>query len=284
VIEVSIVLPAHNEAHRLRETIAALRETVSLPHEIIVVNDGSTDGCCDNLPDVSLLQLPRREGVANARNLGAAQAQAPILVTMDAHCTPRIGWLEQLLSQVSQPGVGIAAPQIRSIECSSATAFGLTIRDRELGVGWLNRQASQPYPVPLAGAACMVMTRDFFERVGRFDDFRGYGMEDVEICLRSWLLGYSVMMVPGAVVEHWFKKVPFAVNWHDYLYNRLRTAVLHFDGAPLARILAVLQTKPCFADASASLLVSDVWTRHHFLRSRRIHDTEWFCRKFGIDL
>ena len=113
---------------------------------------------------------------------------------------------------------------------------------------------------------------------------RSYGMEDVELCIRVWLLGYSVMMVPGAEVAHWFKKEPFPVGWHDHLYNRLRTAVLHFDGEPLKRILASLQSKPAFSDAMASLLVSDVLTRQQLVRHNRKHDADWFCRKFEIAL
>jgi GT2 family glycosyltransferase len=281
--EVSIIIPAHNEAHRLQETVAAIRETVSIPHEIVVVNDGSTDGCCDFLGSQAI-HLPRRQGVAQARNIGASHAKSPILVTLDGHCTPRAGWLELLLDQLHRPGAGIVAPQIRSVEDHSATTFGLTVRDRELGVGWLSRQSDEPYAIPLAGAACMVMKREFFEKIGRFDAFRSYGMEDVEICIRCWLLGYSVMMVPGAVIDHWFKKVPFAVNWHDYLYNRMRTAVLHFDGPRLGRILAALQAKPNFADAAASLLSSDIWSRHQMVRSARKYDADWFCQKFGVEL
>jgi len=83
-------------------------------------------------------------------------------------------------------------------------------------------------------------------------------------------------------VAHWFKKEPFPVGWHDYLYNRLRTALLHFDGEPLERILAALRAKPAFSDAVSSLLASDVWARHSFVRSRRKHEADWFCRKFGI--
>ncbi|HTX39062.1 MAG TPA: glycosyltransferase [Bryobacteraceae bacterium] len=292
--EVSIVLPAHNEGPRLCQTLAAIRDTVQVPYEVIVVNDGSTDSGCDALrtgPDAGtpfenlvLVDLPQRRGVAAARNLGAERARAPVLVAMDAHCIPRPGWLEPLLEQLHQPGVGIVAPQISSVECPQATTFGLTIRDRELGVGWLGRQADRPYPVPLAGCACLVMRREFFEAAGRFDGMRSYGMEDVELCIRTWLLGYSVIMVPGAEVAHWFKKNPFPVNWHDYVYNRLRTAVLHFDGDRLKRILASLQGKPAFADAVASLLAGDIWERRERTRQHRQHDAEWFCRKFEIAL
>jgi GT2 family glycosyltransferase len=287
--EVSIVLPAYNEGQRLLPTLAAIRDTVKGGYQVIVVNDASTDGCCDALradpppfENLVLVDLPHRHGVARARNLGAEQATAPILVAMDAHCLPRQGWLEKLLAELHKPGVGIVAPQIVSADSPGATAFGLTIRDRELGVGWLHRQANQPYEVPLVGCACMAMTRQFFEAAGRFDAMRSYGMEDVEISIRCWLLGYSVIMVPGAEVAHWFKKNPFPVGWHDYLYNRLRTAVLHFDGEPLERILATLRGKPLFADAVSSLLASDVWTRYSFLRDARKHDAAWFCRKFEI--
>lgn len=288
---VSIVLPAYNEGRRLCQTIAAIRETVAFSCEIIVVNDGSTDGCCDFLrgdpppfENVILIDLAQRHGVAAARNLGAAKATSPILVAMDAHCQPRRGWLEHLLEELHKPDVGIVAPQISSVENPSVTTFGLTIRDVELGVEWLHRKSDKPYPIPLAGCACMAMTREVFQAIGGFEPMRSYGMEDVEICIRCWLLGYSVMMVPGAQVTHWFKKEPFPVNWHDFLYNRLRTAVLHFDGDRLERIINSLRSKPAFAEAITSLLTSDIWTRRQQIRAQRKHDADWFCQKFGITI
>ncbi len=287
--EVSIAVPVHNEGSRLFETLEAIRNTAGVPYEVIVVNDASTDACCDFLraapetfDNVVLVDLPRQQGVAQARNLGAERARAPVLVAMDAHCLPRPGWLEKLLGAFHSPGVGIVAPQISSITCPSATAFGLTIRDCELGVEWLRQKGDQPYPIPCAGCACMAMTREFFEAAGGFEPMRSYGMEDVELCIRCWLLGYSVMMVPGAEVAHWFKKEPFPVGWHDFLYNRLRTAVLHFDSEQLERIVKSLRSKPQFSEAVTSLLTSDIWTRYQFVRDRRKHDGEWFCRKFGI--
>ncbi len=287
--EASLVLPVYNEGRRLAETLAAIRDTTHIRYEAIVVNDASTDSCCDFLhadppPNVVLIDLAERYGVAPARNLGAEHARAPVLVFMDAHCIPRFGWLERLLEELDKHEGGIVAPQISSLEDSRATTFGLTIRDRELGVAWLGRKGDQPYPVPLAGCACMVMTRAFFEAVGQFDAMRSYGMEDVEMCIRAWLLGYSVIMVPQAEVAHLFKREPFSPKWHDYVYNRLRTAVLHFEGERLERIVAALATKPAFAEAAGTLLLRDVWSRYGQLRAKRVHDADWFCRKFEIVL
>ena len=72
------------------------------------------------------------------------------------------------------------------------------------------------------------------------------------------------------------------MGWHDHVYNRLRTAVLHFDGEPLQRILASLKTKPAFSDTVTSLLLSDIFTRYQLVRNKRKHDADWFCRKFEI--
>lgn len=289
--EISIILPAYNEGPRLCQTLAAIRDTVALRYEVIVVNDGSTDLGCETLRadpspfgNVLLIDLPGRHGVAHARNLGAARAAAPVLIAMDAHCIPQARWIEQLLEELEKPETGIVAPQIVSIDSPSARAFGLTITNREFGVQWLHRQGVEPYPIPAAGCACMAMKKEFFEEIGQFDEMRSYGMEDVELCLRCWLSGYSVTMVPNAEVGHWFKKEPFAVGWHEYLYNRLRTAVLHFDGDHLEGILHQLRTKPAFTDAMTSLLLSDIWQRRCQIRSRRRHDGAWFCEKFKIAL
>ncbi len=286
VPDLSVVLPVYNEGARLRQTLAAIRDTVNVSHEVIVVNDGSTDSCCEALDfeNVALINLPKRQGVAHARNLGAERATAPILVAMDAHCVPRPRWIEKLLAELDTPGAGIVTPRIASMDCPSTTVFGLTLRDRELGVEWLHRRSDKPYPIPMAGCACLAMTREFFQSAGGFEAMRTYGMEDVELCIRCWLLGYSVIMVPEAEVGHWFKKEPFQAGWHDYLYNRLRTAVLHFDGERLQRILTTLQGKPSFADAAASLLTSDIWARRELVRARRKHDADWFCREFKIAL
>jgi len=287
--EVSLVLPVYNEGRRLSETLAAIRDSTDVPYEEIVVNDASTDACCNFLradpprfPNVVLIDLAKRHGVAPARNLGADRATAPVLVFMDGHCIPRRGWLETLLAELAKHDGGIVGPRISSAEDARTTTFGLTISDRELGVAWLGQKGDDPYPVPLVGCASMVMSRRFFESVGKFDAMRSYGMEDVEMCIRSWLLGYPVIMVPKAEVAHWFKKEPFSPGWSDYLYNRLRTAVLHFEGERLQRIVAALRTKPSFRDAAGALLLSDIWTRYSALRAHRVYDADWFCRKFEI--
>ncbi|MEZ4657921.1 MAG: hypothetical protein R2911_10140 [Caldilineaceae bacterium] len=68
-----------------------------------------------------------------------------------------------------------------------------------------------------------------------------WGSEDLEICLRYWLLGYEVWVAPGVTVLHYFRKVsPYKTNG-----NRWRTtgcvALLHLNGERLRRVLTALK-------------------------------------------
>ena len=87
---ISVVVIALNEGSNLRRTVENLQSTLNGNSEILVVDDGSDDGCADYLAagDASV-RLVRSDhlGVAAARNFGAAQTSGDIIVFADAHIT-----------------------------------------------------------------------------------------------------------------------------------------------------------------------------------------------------
>jgi GT2 family glycosyltransferase len=286
---VSVVIPVHNEGQRLFLTLEALRGSTAVPHEVVVVDDGSTDGGADFLrnapelyPNVSLL-TQTQHGVAAARNTGARTVEAPLILFMDAHCFPSFGWLEKLVPVASSADTGIAAPCISVAGAKGQRGFGLTFASEELDVEWLGKQGDAPYEVPLAGGGCMLMRRDVFWSLGAFDSMRRYGVEDIEISIRAWLAGFSVVMVPQVEVGHIFKEeCNFRVEWRDYLYNLLRLIILHFEGARLKRLMEPLREKGCFPEALTELLAGDLWDRYAFIRSKRIRNADWLCERFAF--
>jgi glycosyltransferase involved in cell wall biosynthesis len=85
--QVSVVIPAHNAARFLRETLVSAAEQTLAPYEIIVVDDGSTDGTAavvlDFGPPARLVRQAQR-GVSAARNTGITAAEGDLIAFLDA--------------------------------------------------------------------------------------------------------------------------------------------------------------------------------------------------------
>jgi glycosyltransferase involved in cell wall biosynthesis len=99
-MKVSAVIPAYNEAERIGAVIAPLRRTSSV-HEIVVVDDGSTDGTAEVAKryGVKLVRLPENRGKAAALDAGVRVAEGDVLLFLDADLVGlRPEHVEKLLS------------------------------------------------------------------------------------------------------------------------------------------------------------------------------------------
>src|SRR5262249_33369986 len=149
---------------------------------------------------------------------------------------------------------------------------------------WLNRKGNDPYPVPLLPGACMAMRRDAFQDTGGFDPgLIRYGVEDCELSLRFWLLGYELWLIPAVEVAHQFRKqIPYTVPWRTVLHNRLRMAFLHLSDSRRERVVEALDTYPGFQAAMALVGRGNVNVRRVDLMSRRKHDDDWYFQRFRL--
>lgn len=290
--DISVIIPVHNEGGLLRSTIDAVcASRARRPFEVIVVDDGSSDGCCDFLrngenpyPNARLV-TQSRAGVARSRNRGAEQAAGEAFVFLDAHCTPAVDWLDRLAETLDDDPAALATPCMTDAADPHLKGFGVRITDRSFRYRWLPRLQEGSYAIPIAAGGCLAIRQEFFCGLGGFEYMRTYGHEDVELSIRCWTFGHSVVVVPDVEVAHVFRpRTNFAVPLVDYVHNALRLAVLHFDGSRLERILAELKTSPAFAEAAALLLAHDIWDRRHFIRSRRTHNGDWYCERFEVSL
>jgi glycosyltransferase involved in cell wall biosynthesis len=101
--KISVVIPAHNEATFLPRVVGAVRaqQPPGAELEVIVVDDGSTDGTAAIAREAGarVLELPSPSGnPAAARNRGAAAAGGDPLIFLDADCIPGSGWLASILA------------------------------------------------------------------------------------------------------------------------------------------------------------------------------------------
>src|SRR5437588_9713852 len=117
VKEVSLIIPTVNEGENLSMTIESIQETTTGAYEIIVVDNGSTDGSTEFIeqtddPQIRLFKTKERLGVAGARNYGAAFAEGTFLIFVDAHMLFPQNWLTSILDVLHDQGVGLVVPAI----------------------------------------------------------------------------------------------------------------------------------------------------------------------------
>lgn len=287
----SVVIPVYNEAGSIGPTMAAIRASTDLPLEIIVVDDGSIDQGCDALETDRWTRLLRQPhiGVAAARGRGARAARTDFLLFLDAHCRPEPGWLDVLLRALV-PG-DILTPAIGTSD-GSAYGYGLTLTSPKFDYKWLPLQSEERgspiYPVPISGGGCMFMRKDWYDYLGGFDTMQGWGIEDTELCLRSWAAGGRVQVASQARIRHHFKTnetAGRATEWAAFLYNIMRAAILHHPQDERFAVFQSLRQWPDqYHEATIRLRQSDIWKRYDRFRQIKRRDLGWLCRSFGIDL
>jgi GT2 family glycosyltransferase len=290
---VRVVIITHNEGQRLVDTVAAYQRTLPPGGEIVVVDDQSTDGSpgivAANHRDVAVLTAPRRLGISAARNLGARASNADIIVWSDAHCEPEEGWCEPLLEALDDPVVGAVAPAINALEKDNLPwGGGFLWRDASMAMRWLPVRSESHYSVPFM-CGCVIATRpDVFAKTGGFDEgLVVWGMEDSELSLRLWLMGYEVHVAGSSRVRHLFRPrfpYPFELSW--MYHNILRVATVHFGPDRLRRALGHYMRGGGSAcvEGMAALLTSDAARRRQLIDQVRKRDDEWFFRRFDTDV
>ena len=288
--EVSVVMITRNEGDWLRQSVAAVTATLPRGAEVVVVDDGSTDGSAEPLADwspaVRVLRAPRRLGVAAARNLGARASRADLLVFSDADVIPEDGWLDSLRDAAARPGAGAVGPAVATIAGDGGVGHGMTFTDAALNLRWLWSSDPEPHPVPLLCGCFMAVPRGVFERVGGFDEGFGlYGFEDVELCVRLWRLGYECLVTGRARIGHRFRARPFDdAARRECVHQLLRFGAVHLGEADLAALARTLHPLDGYREGVSRVLCGDAGERRRRLDAEAPVGHRWFFERFGLRL
>lgn len=212
----SAVVPLYNCLAHTRAMVGSLRATLpaGLAHEIILVDDGSTDGTAEWMAGLGApfvaVRNPRNLGYAAANNRGAALARGELIVLLnnDLVLTPR--WLEPMLE--AHRGLGARAGAVGNLQVEAASgrldhagifidAKGKPAHDRR-GAWLLARALLAVRPAPAVTGACLLLSRELWERLDGFDEGYVNGCEDVDLCLRAAAEGRSNAVALRSVVRH----------------------------------------------------------------------------------
>jgi predicted amidophosphoribosyltransferase len=228
-------------------------------------------------------------GSHRARNLGALQARYDTLVFLDGHVLPDDGWLDEICSLLADPTVGLAGVAVRSTDVAASVGYTYRFVDEVINVGWGPRLEETPYETPCIIACCMGVRRETFWDLGGFDGgCVRWGVEDIELSLRAWWMGYRCMVSPRAQVGHRFKQGAdrgFTIGWEDFDYNLLRCVLTHFSPERVHAMVAGLRQHESFPRSLQKIRDDvDFWERRRQLWRRYVRDDAWYFNRFAIEL
>jgi GT2 family glycosyltransferase len=212
---ISVILVTWNSGKYISRCLKCLAEQTCQDFEVVLVDNGSTDGSLDKLesgwPGLTLRieKLNGNRGFAFANNLGARLAKGTWLALLNSDAFPAPEWLEKLLqASVHYPEYSFFAS--RQLQANMPQLLDGTGDAYHIsGLAW-RRFASWPSarfglePEEVFGpcAAAALYSRQVFLQAGGFDeDFFSYH-EDVDLAFRLRLQGARCLFVPGAIVEH----------------------------------------------------------------------------------
>jgi len=189
-----------------------------LTHEIILIDDGSSDGTRDFLRDlpppcVVLLNV-RNLGYAASNNRAARVAQGEFLVLLNNDLILQPGWLEPMLAAfVRHPRAGVVGNIQLDAESGEVDHAGVVFRDGGYPVHHREAlaiaQARGEYAeFPGVTAACCAVRREWFLRTGGFDENYRNGFEDNDLCLRAREDGFINLVSTTSVVRHHISRSP----------------------------------------------------------------------------
>jgi GT2 family glycosyltransferase/Tfp pilus assembly protein PilF len=224
---VSIIILTFNQLKYTKECVDSIRKHTPEPHEIIFVDNGSTD-----VTGKWLKKLVKNNSnyrvIANKKNLGfskgcnqgieAATGEYVLLLNNDVVVTEN--WLAGMLECIkSAPDIGIVGPMTNNISgpqqvpvAGYSSINGLA----EYAMAFRQKNRHRRIACRRIVGFCMLFKRRLIEEVGLLDESFGSGnFEDDDLCLRASLAGYRNVMAGDVFIHHYGSRT-FMGNKIDY--------------------------------------------------------------------
>jgi len=234
--KVSIIILNWNQKEMTLKCLASLNK-ISCPHyEIILVDNGSTDGSVETIkkefPKVKIIENKRNLGVAGGRNVGIEYVQqkgADYLLLLDNDTTVHKDFITEMVKVgVSDKKAGILTGKIyfysqpNKLWCAGGSLSLYRCNLSLIGYDEIDRgQYDDIRDVDHVAGCCLMIKKKVIDEIGILDqNFIEYFSEDTDWCLRAKKKGYKIIYVPKAKIWHHVIKKTSISTRHWYLKGR----------------------------------------------------------------
>jgi GT2 family glycosyltransferase len=197
--KVSVVVCVFNGERTIDACLASLQKLNYPNYEVIVVNDGSTDGTRRIAESYDYIHLINQEnkGLSEARNVGIRASKGEIIAFTDADCMADPDWLVYLVARFRLSDFGAVGGPNLSPPDESLIASCVAVSPGAPTHVLLDDEVAEHIP-----GCNMAFRREALAAITGFDPiFRAAG-DDVDVCWRLQNKGYKIGFSPAAVVWH----------------------------------------------------------------------------------
>lgn len=212
----SVIIPHWNGRQHLDECLNALRRQTLADHEVILVDNGSSDGSQayvrEAFPEVRLIELGENRGFTGACNAGYAAARGEFICLLNNDTEADSRWLAEIVACFARhPQVGAVASRMMLFDQRDhfhtagdyyrvdGIPGNRGVWQRDIG------QYDREEPVFSACGGAAGYRRAMLQEIGFLDDAFFFSCEDVDLAWRAQLAGWEVMYAPRAIVYHKLK-------------------------------------------------------------------------------
>jgi len=217
---VSVIIPHYNGKDVLGHCLDSLARCTYDPLEVIVVDNGSSDGSPEfvrtNYPEVKVVVNAKNLGYAGGCNAGARVAQGSYLLFLNNDTTHKPDWIDRLVEVLRhdhhcaavQPKI-LSYQNRRRFDYSGAAGGLLDRYGYPFALGRIfttleedHHQYDQPRRIFWASGTAFLVRREAFEAIGGFDESYFAHMEEIDLCWRLQQAGWTIQNAPAAEVIH----------------------------------------------------------------------------------
>lgn len=212
---VGIVILIWNGKADTLECLDSLSHDRYANKEIIIVDNGSTDGSADEIrkafPGVIILETGANLGFTGGNNVGiqhAVERGTDFLYLLNNDTTVEPDALSELVAAAeAEPRFGLLAPVIHEFYPPRPIWFADSKMDLPRGAAWHDntrqpQRTEPPFTVPWATGCAMLIRTQLMHTLGGFDERYYLSWEDVDLCVRVRQAGLEIVTVPAARIYH----------------------------------------------------------------------------------